>query len=1533
MIRWKSILVLMLLIIITPIYFNSVDAESIYSATVPAFFGCFDVENGIISTDPTVLIVTFSDQSEIEDLWKPALNDLTDSCKQNDIVFDIGVNNQIFLNIAPDYIIGAAVMPDTYFDSLDKSLFSPLSFEMPSETITFTNRDLIILQIKDHAFLKLGNFVRMSNLSVKFDVAAIPSEYYSIPEPTMLTLFVLSLIGLFGVIRLKRRNAQVIKTFMLLILAAALLNISFPAAAQTFSCDNVTQIPKTECEALTTLYNNMNGANWKYRTGWMQTNMPCSWYGVTCSGGYITNLNLQAIKLTGSIPIELGNLTNLQSLNLSSNQLTGSIPSTIGNLTNLQTLFLNNSTLSGSIPRELGNLTRLQTFKLSGNQLTGNIPAEIGNLANLQTIQLEMNQLSGNIPATIGHLINLQALYLYNNKLSGAIPSELGNLTRLQTINLGANQLTGSIPTELGNLVNLQSLSLHNNQLTGNIPATIGNLNNLQFLSLVQNKLNSSIPPELGNLTHLQTLNLVANQLTGNIPIEFGKLVNLQTLQLNGNQLSGVIPSTIGNLTKLQVLSLDANQLSGNIPVELGNLINLRVLSLPNNRFSGEIPQELGNLIKLQTLYLYKNELNGNIPVKLGNLINLQSLYLDSNRLSGSIPSELGNLIQLQYLSLHFNGLTGSIPSELGSLSNLQYFILNDNRLSGSIPLDLGKLTNLQQFNLYNNQLSGNIPSTLGNLINLRLLLLYNNQLTGVIPPELGNLKQLQVLNLSNNQLNGNIPSSVSNLSNLQNLYFYSNQLTGALPLELATLIKLNVFEFGNTNLCEPQDAAFQAWLNAIPNLMRTNTTCVPEIKEIKTLILTNRQQLANLHGSSAADQVMSKLKTFAAHSAVSGMIAQVENDATVAAAYAARGTAYENKDNTNAVADAIKQVILKEWNAHPELEYLVIVGDDRVIPFYRAKDGTTIPDPWTLTDDFYVSRSPEFFLPELASGRLVESPSQIIGQLDAFLSKQDVTLREGVVTGYDAFKDGAQYQCATLQDAQVASDCSLIGNAWTSGAFRAIILNEPHDVVSINNHADSHGFGTPDGGFVSDSDIAAAATDFSRAIWYSIGCHAGLNLAGETDLAETLAAKRAIYAANTGYGWGGLGVVLSEKLMWYFTRQLTAGAGTTAGNALISAKQAYYSELPFMNARHEKILTENTLYGLPMYRVSSPAAAPAPVNPISVTVQASPASGGLFKETRAYSWALPTPENGYYALNGNITDENGKPVLPALIDDLATIADRVHGVVFMGGVYAIVNAAPPLQEIITTQTTASFSGAQTFASPSWYPATFGAFNTLDLLDGRRQTLIATAGQYNPNLAAGQQRIFTAMTFDVYAHANSTDFIAPTLSGVTATLQGNTATITAQANDASGIETVVAAYTDGSGAWQSVNLTQTGAEWMGSIPAAAQMEFFAQAVDKAGNVAVDDHEGAYFTLPMFTVRKAAKNTGSGVIMLGKERCDADCMELSVPVSPTTTVIVKAVAAPDSRFVRWERPDGTPIAQHNFRAKPGDLVIAVFERKK
>ena len=66
-------------------------------------------------------------------------------------------------------------------------------------------------------------------------------------------------------------------------------------------------------------------------------------------------------------------------LNLGWNGLTGSIPPEIGNLTNLTELYLNENQLTGSIPSEIGNLTNLYGLSLRYNQLTGIIPDEICN--------------------------------------------------------------------------------------------------------------------------------------------------------------------------------------------------------------------------------------------------------------------------------------------------------------------------------------------------------------------------------------------------------------------------------------------------------------------------------------------------------------------------------------------------------------------------------------------------------------------------------------------------------------------------------------------------------------------------------------------------------------------------------------------------------------------------------------------------------------------------------------------------------------------------------------------------------------------------------------------------------------------------------------------------------------------------------------------------------------------------------------------------------------------------------------------------
>ena len=167
------------------------------------------------------------------------------------------------------------------------------------------------------------------------------------------------------------------------------------------------------------------------------------------------------------------------------------------NTTNLGSF---NNQLTGFIPPEIGNLTNLTFLELSNNQLTGEIPPEIWNLTNLTFLGSSNNQLTGEIPPEIGNLTNLIGLGLYNNQLTGEIPSEIGDLTNLTHLNLGSNQLTGSIPSEIGNLTNLTYLRLSWNQLTGEIPPEIWNLTNLVELNLYNNQLTGIIPDEICNL-------------------------------------------------------------------------------------------------------------------------------------------------------------------------------------------------------------------------------------------------------------------------------------------------------------------------------------------------------------------------------------------------------------------------------------------------------------------------------------------------------------------------------------------------------------------------------------------------------------------------------------------------------------------------------------------------------------------------------------------------------------------------------------------------------------------------------------------------------------------------------------------------------------------------------------------------------------------------------------------------------------------------------------------------------------------------
>ncbi|MDH5506956.1 MAG: cadherin domain-containing protein [Anaerolineae bacterium] len=326
--------------------------------------------------------------------------------------------------------------------------------------------------------------------------------------------------------------------------------------------------------------------------------------------------------------------------------------------------------------------------------------------------------------------------------------------------------------------------------------------------------------------SNVQRLDLEENLLNGSLPAGLGNLSELRVLSLFDNNLTGVIPPQLGNLSKLTHLKLYSNNLSGSIPVELGNLTVLKELYLSSNRLTGNIPAQLGTLANLTHLALCDNQLDGTIPKRLGELSALIVLHLCRNNLGGNIPDELGNLSALVVMYLNNNNFTGSIPLALTNLSNLAALNLSNNRLEGPIPAALAKLTELRSLELYQNQLTGEILPVFGRLLKLQTLNLGDNQLTGPVPAELGNLGRLEVLSLQKNQLEGNIPAALGNLSKLTALRVSDNRgLKGPLPKGLTNL-SLEEFYFNNTAICEPANSGFQAWLNAIALLGRTNVMC-----------------------------------------------------------------------------------------------------------------------------------------------------------------------------------------------------------------------------------------------------------------------------------------------------------------------------------------------------------------------------------------------------------------------------------------------------------------------------------------------------------------------------------------------------------------------------------------------------------------------------------------------------------------------------------------------------------------------------------
>ena len=196
-----------------------------------------------------------------------------------------------------------------------------------------------------------------------------------------------------------------------------------------FAADAVAQgSAASDRAALEAIYRSTDGDNWTNNTNWLSNAPLEDYYGVEVTDGRVTGLRLGGWDETARRHV--------------GNRLTGSLPAELGTLSELRWVRIGgNSGLTGRIPAELGNLTRLEYVNLQANWLTGSIPAALGHLTELEFILLDDNALTGSTPAELGNLRKLRVLGLSHTMLSGPLPESLISLSALESLNLDGSGL------------------------------------------------------------------------------------------------------------------------------------------------------------------------------------------------------------------------------------------------------------------------------------------------------------------------------------------------------------------------------------------------------------------------------------------------------------------------------------------------------------------------------------------------------------------------------------------------------------------------------------------------------------------------------------------------------------------------------------------------------------------------------------------------------------------------------------------------------------------------------------------------------------------------------------------------------------------------------------------------------------------------------------------------------------------------------------------------------------------------------------
>eukprot|EP01031_Cornospumella_fuschlensis_P024716 gene24716-29867_t len=649
-------------------------------------------------------------------------------------------------------------------------------------------------------------------------------------------------------------------------------------------------IPYSEYSALEALYESTVGSSWIWILGqggipWDFSGQsdPCidQWQGILCecnstlstvsSANYFLSSNmsgntsctivefqLPAHNITGPLPPEIANLTNMRSMIFERNHVTNPLPNTLPLMSKLTRLDLAINRLWEIFPSWLCTLPAIETFDFHDNFLRGTLPAECYNMSTLISFDVSSNFLDGTISDAIRNLTSLQSLQLGENTFNGTLPETIQYMTNLTLLDFSLTAFNGGFPSWIYNMTWLTGLSFGYNDYNGTFPAEIGNLKELKELDFDSNQFSGPFPDVLFSLTQLEQLDMSFNLFTSTIPDSIAILQHLKYFYAAGNLFDGQFPcASLAQMANMSILNIRNLLLNGTLDGCFGATSNITEVSMENNMLSGKLPQPLWR--SLVTFIAYNNSFTGPLPgVSADDSLALRYYSVARNYVTGTLPAGLFILPDINYLLIAENFLNGTIDLQPTYRSSLAQIFLDRNLLTGTIPAVLANYSNMVEISISSNYLTGTVPVALNNLSFLAVLLIADNKLTGNLYNLFDPSQQSLVadVDVSRNSFTGTIPTNIFRMPHISAFAAFSNCLHGTLPDDICQAAELTALVLDGVSTARrcrhrifPGSSVFKAF-TLDRSLEGTIPACILSLPFLHTLQLSGNHLTGSIQQS-----------------------------------------------------------------------------------------------------------------------------------------------------------------------------------------------------------------------------------------------------------------------------------------------------------------------------------------------------------------------------------------------------------------------------------------------------------------------------------------------------------------------------------------------------------------------------------------------------------------------------------------------------------------------------------------------------------